>query len=153
MEEAERSMRQLKASSGALVVLGCAGWVALSGVSKACDPVAFANAVSAHGVVPAAGIDVAVRLVPIVEVVTGKVAVYAIAAARSARWGVLPLAAVFMCFAAYRAVVALDPPAGAGCGCGVSQGAVRSWWPQVVRNVALGGLLCLIGVKGGLGPS
>ncbi|MBL8758042.1 MAG: hypothetical protein JNK35_06395 [Phycisphaerae bacterium] len=131
-------MSRLRASSGALVVLGCAGWVALSGVSKACDPVAFASAVSAHGVVPAAGIDVAVRLVPIVEILTGMVAVYSIAAARSARWGVLPLAAVFMCLAAYLAVVALDPPAGAGCGCGLSQEAVRSWWPLVVRNVALG---------------
>lgn len=150
VEEAERSMGRLRASGEAMVVVGCAAWVALSGVSKACDPVAFAGALTAHGVVPAAGVDVAVRLVPMVEVVVGMAAVYALAAARSARWGALPLAVVFMCFAAYLAVVAFDPPAGAGCGCGVSQEAVRAWWPLVARDFAIGGLLCVIGVRGGL---
>lgn len=134
----------IRAALASTVVLFAATWLLATGTHKLLDLSEFARVVESHRLVPTSWIPSLALLVSLGEILVSVAAIWLVAALKRNSLASLLLGCVFAALALYLVPIAMAPPTGASCGCGLGREPVHSWWSLVARNALIGaGLLAI----------
>ncbi len=122
-----------------------------SGAHKASAPAEFAEVLEAHGLLSGPRTVAAAWSVIAVEVALGVACVAAaVSTPRARSFASWAIAALFVAFAAYAAILhAHPPPKPVVCGCPLQSAPVRDWSGVMLRHGAVAGAFALLAALGG----
>jgi hypothetical protein len=108
------------------------------GMLKLSDLQTFANALTAHSLIPLTWIPVLKTLIPLGELAIGAISLVDLCDRRRQRNGLLFLILALGVLTIYAFTLTITPPpVPAPCGCGFAQQPVDSWLSITLRNLAL----------------
>jgi|GEM_PF-1771477 len=134
-----------------LLVVGAAVGLAFLASTKLLAMEEFVGIITAHGVVPAAGAELAAWAVVAIEFGVAALVARDAADLRRVSRPLTLLAGLLALFAIYAFVLTVSPPpAPVGCGCGWSRQVVEDWSTVCLRN-SVGATVCALAAIAGRG--